>query len=150
MEYRKVKSYVPSPEEVQTQTEWVLFDADGLTLGRLASEIAKRLKGKHKPNYTPFLETGDNVVVINAAKVGLTGKKLTDKIYYSHSRYAGGLKKTTAKELLEGPFPERVIEHAVRGMLPKNRIGRSLFRKLKVYGGSEHPHQSQNPTAVTL
>ncbi len=145
-----MKSHIPSPKEIQDQTEWVIFDAKGVNLGRLATEIARHLKGKHKATYTPFLDMGDHVVVINADKVNLTGRKMTDKVYYRHTRHPGGLKQATAKEILEGEFPERVIEHAVRGMLPKNRLGRAMFRKLKVYGGDEHPHASQQPKEVSI
>ena len=126
---------------------WFTVDAAGKTLGRLASEIAKRLRGKHKPEYTPHVDTGDYIVVINASQVKITGKKSTDKVYYSHSGYPGGLKAITFEKLL-GKFPERVIEKAVKGMLPKNILGRAMYRKLKVYAGSDHPHAAQQPQVL--
>jgi large subunit ribosomal protein L13 len=122
--------------------EWVIVDASDKTLGRLATEVAILLRGKHKPIYTPHLDVGDHVIVLNAAKVKVTGDKLDQKIYYRHSQYPGGLKSTSLKRMME-TYPTRVIEHAVRGMLPHNRLGAAMFRKLKVYPGAEHPHQSQ-------
>jgi large subunit ribosomal protein L13 len=118
------------------------MDASGKTLGRLASEVAGLLKGKHKPIYSPHLDVGDYVIVVNAAKVRVTGNKLTQKIYYRHSQYPGGLKSTSLKRMME-TYPTRVIEHAVKGMLPHNRLGAAMFKKLKVYPGAEHPHQAQ-------
>lgn len=126
---------------------WYTVDAAGKTLGRLASEIARRLRGKHKPEYTPHVDTGDYIVVINASQVKVTGKKSTDKVYYSHSGYPGGLKTITFEKLL-AKSPERVIEKAVKGMLPKNILGRAMYRKLKVYAGSEHPHMAQQPQVL--
>jgi large subunit ribosomal protein L13 len=130
------------PDEVERK--WVVIDAAGQTLGRLATEAASILRGKHKPEFTPHVDTGDFVIIINADKVVLTGKKLSQKIYYRHSRYPGGLKKTLAGDMLKNK-PERMVELAVKGMLPKNRLGRKLFTKLHVYSGSEHPHQAQQP-----
>lgn len=129
--------------------DWYLIDAEGKVLGRLASEIAKRLKGKHKPVYTPHVDTGDFVVVVNADKVFLTGKKLTDKIYYHHTGYPGGIKAITAGKLLMEK-PERLLRIAVRGMLPKNSLGRQMLKKLKVYSGNEHPHEAQTPRLLEL
>jgi large subunit ribosomal protein L13 len=127
--------------------KWHLIDADGMVLGRLASRVAPILKGKTKPIYTPNTDTGDYVVIINADKVRLTGKKLEDKVYYHHSGYPGGIKERTAKELL-AKSPEKIIISAIHGMLPKNKLGRAQIKKLKVYRGSEHPHKSQNPEVL--
>ena len=138
-----MKTYVPKPHEIRR--EWVVMDATDQVLGRFASEVARLLRGKHKPEFTPFLDTGDFVVVVNAKRVRLTGRKQLDKVYYRHSGHPGGLKSETAAEALE-KYPERVIERAVWGMLPKNRLGRRLLRKLKVYAGPEHPHQAQQPS----
>jgi large subunit ribosomal protein L13 len=124
--------------------EWLLIDADGMVLGRLASEVAKLLRGKYKPNYTPHVDCGDNIVIINAEKVKLTGNKLDDKTYIRHSGYPGGQRSRTAKEVL-AKFPERLIENAVKGMLPKNRLGSQLFRNLYVYVGPEHKQEAQQP-----
>ncbi len=132
-----------------TSHNWYLVDASDKTLGRLASEIAKRLRGKHKPIYTPHVDTGDYIIVINANKVKITGNKNKDKIYYSHSGYPGGIKEITFEKLL-AKAPERVIEIAVKGMLPKNPLGRAVYRKLKVYAGSEHPHTAQQPQQLDL
>jgi len=129
--------------------DWWLVDADGKTLGRLASAVAVRLMGKHKPTYTPFLDTGDNVIVINASKVVLTGRKLDQKMYRYHSGYPGGLREVSAGKLL-ARRPGRLIEEAVWGMLPKGRLGRRVFKKLKVYAGSEHPHAAQKPNVLNL
>ena len=129
--------------------EWFLVDASDKTLGRLAAEIAHRLRGKHKAEYTPHVDTGDYIVVINAEKVQVTGNKRTDKIYYSHSGYPGGLKKISFEKLID-KAPERVIQNAVKGMLPRNPLGRAMFRKLKVYAGSEHPHSAQQPQALSI
>ncbi|MGD9252683.1 MAG: 50S ribosomal protein L13 [Holophagae bacterium] len=140
-------SYVPKQDEIQR--DWLVMDASDQVLGRLATEVARVLRGKHKPDYTPFLDTGDFVVVVNADKVRLTGTKLEDKTYYRHSGRPGSLKSETARERLER-YPERIIQSAVWGMLPKNRLGRKLLRKLKVYAGPEHPHAAQQPKAHTL
>ncbi len=137
-----MKSYVPKPDEIRR--EWVVMDASDKVLGRLATQVARLLRGKHKPDFTPFLDTGDFVVVVNAKQVRLTGNKLEDKKYYRHSGKPGSLKVETAKERIE-KYPERVIQAAVWGMLPKNRLGRKLLKKLKVYSGPDHPHQAQQP-----
>ena len=129
--------------------EWVLVDADGQALGRLASEVAKLLRGKHKPNYTPHVDCGDNVVVTNAAKVSLSGKKWESKTYIRHTGYPGGQRSLSAKELL-AKDPARVVEKAVKGMLPKNKLGADLFRNLKVYAGAEHGQEAQKPRVINL
>lgn len=129
--------------------QWYVVDAEGEILGRLASKVAYVLRGKHKPEYTPHVDCGDNVIIINAEKVVLTGNKLTDKEYIRHSGYPGGQKVETPVEMLE-KHPERIIERAIKGMLPKNRLGSELFRNLKVYVGSEHKHEAQNPTKLDL
>ena len=126
---------------------WLLVDAEGQTLGRMATEIAVRLRGKHKPEFTSHIDTGDFVVVVNAEKVQVTGKKATDTLYHAHSGYPGGLKSISFEKLIDRA-PERVIQNAVKGMLPKNALGRAMFKKLKVYAGSEHPHGAQQPQAV--
>ncbi|MFT9850346.1 50S ribosomal protein L13 [Aneurinibacillus sp. REN35] len=135
-------TYMAKPNEVERK--WYVVDAEGQTLGRLASEVAAILRGKFKPEFTPHVDAGDFVVVINAEKIQLSGKKMADKKYYRHSGYQGGLKVTTAGQML-ATKPERVIELAVKGMLPKNRLGRKLIGKLNVYAGTEHPHQAQKP-----
>ncbi len=140
-----MKTYVPK----NVESKWYVVDAEGKTLGRLAAKIAHILRGKHKPDFTPNMATGDFVIVINAEKVRLTGKKLEDKIYTRYSGYQGGLKRIPAGEMLKR-HPERVIEHAVKGMLPKNRLGRKLFKRLKVYAGPNHPHQAQKPEVLEL
>ncbi len=136
------RTYMAKPGEVEQK--WWLIDAEGKTLGRIATEIATLLRGKHKPEYTPHVDTGDFVVVINAEKVRLSGNKLSQKMYYRHSGYYGNLRSFTAREMLE-KHPEELIKHAVKGMLPKNTLGRHMFKKLKVYAGSEHPHEAQQP-----
>jgi large subunit ribosomal protein L13 len=137
-----MKTFVAKPESVQR--EWFLVDAENKTLGRIATQIASRLRGKHKPEYTPHCDTGDYIVVINAEKVKVTGNKAKGKIYYSHTEYVGGLKQISFEKLIE-KAPERVIELAVKGMLPKGPLGRDMFRKLKVYAGTEHKHTAQQP-----
>ena len=139
------KTYVPK----EIEPRWVLVDAQGKTLGRLASEIAKILRGKHRPDYTPNMLTGDYVVVINAEKVHLTGNKLQQKTYTRYSGYPGGLKRIPASTMLER-HPERIIEHAVKGMLPKGPLGRRMFKRLKVYAGEQHPHAAQKPEPIEL
>lgn len=129
--------------------EWYVVDAEGKTLGRLASQVARVLRGKHKPTYTPSLDTGDHVIVVNAEKVKVTGNKAKEKIYYRHSGYPGGL-RAVPYEVMISKKPEAVIEHAVRGMLPHNRLGRSLWKKLKVYRGAEHPHAAQKPKPLEI
>lgn len=142
-----MKTYVPREGEIRR--EWWLVDAEGKTLGRLATEVASRLRGKHKPGFTPFLDTGDHIIVVNAEKVVLTGRKLSDKYYRRHSGYPGGLREVSAKEMIK-KHPERLIESAVKGMLPKGPLGRQMARKLKVYKGPSHPHASQQPQALEL
>ena len=129
--------------------DWYVIDATDKTLGRLATEVARRLRGKHKPEYTPHIDTGDYIVIVNAEKVKATGNKLKDKVYYSHSEYPGGIKSTTLEKMLQS-HPERAIEKAVKGMLPRGPLGYAQFRKLKVYAGADHPHTAQQPTALTL
>jgi len=141
------RTYVTHPEDVQR--DWYVVDASGQTLGRLATEIARIVRGKHKPIYSPSVDVGDYVIVINADKIHVTGQKLDQKIYYRHSGYPGGLTEVSLRRMLE-THPTRVIEHAVRGMLPKNRLGRKMIKKLKVYAGSEHPHEAQQPEALEL
>lgn len=140
-------TYMAKPNEVERK--WYVIDAEGKTLGRLASEAASIIRGKHKPQFTPHVDTGDFVVIINAEKIVLTGRKLQDKKYYRHSMHPGGFKVTTADVLLRTK-PERVLEAAVHGMLPKNRLGDKMKLKLKVYAGAEHPHQAQNPEVWEL
>jgi large subunit ribosomal protein L13 len=142
-----VKTYYAKPAEVER--EWLLIDATDMVLGRLASEIAKILKGKNKPTYTPHVDTGDFVIVVNANKIRLTGNKAEKKAYFHHSGYPGGLREVSYRRMLEH-HPERVLEKAVKGMLPKNTLGRAMNRKLKVYAGPEHPHQAQKPRQITL
>lgn len=140
-------TYSAKPSEVKR--EWFVVDAEGKALGRLASEIASRLRGKHKPIYTPHIDTGDYIVVINAEKVEVTGKKFTDKIYYRHTGYIGNLKSITFDKL-QAQRPERIIELAVKGMLPKGPLGRDMYRKLKVYAGPEHNHHAQKPVTLEV
>jgi large subunit ribosomal protein L13 len=142
-----MKTYVTKTGEVER--EWYVVDASGQTLGRLSTQVARILRGKHKPTYSPAVDVGDYVIVVNAEKVHVTGRKLDQKMYYHYSGYPGGLKKTTLRDLRQ-KFPTRVIEHAVRGMLPKNRLGRRMFKKLKVYAGPDHPHAAQQPTLWDL
>ena len=142
-----MNSYMANPDKVERK--WYVVDADGQTLGRLASEIAKVLRGKNKPIYTPHIDTGDYVIVVNADKVKVTGKKLDQKIYYRHSDYVGGMKETTLREMMDKK-PERVIELAVKGMLPKGPLGRAMIKKLHVYAGPEHNHAAQKPEVLTF
>jgi large subunit ribosomal protein L13 len=138
-----------SAREEDVQRDWHVVDAQGQTLGRLATQVATLLRGKHKPYYTPHVDCGDYVIVVNAEKIHVTGNKMSQKIYYRHSGYPGGLKQVTLRDQLQ-KFPGRVVEQAVRGMLPKNRLGRRMFKKLKVYAGPDHPHQAQQPKSVQL
>ena len=131
------------------QRSWYVIDAEGQTLGRLATEVALRLRGKHKTEYTPHVDTGDYIVVVNAEKVKVTGRKASDKTYYRHTGHPGGLKEATFTQMIERS-PEKVIELAVKGMLPRNPLGRAMYRKLKVYAGQEHPHDAQQPETLTL
>ena len=142
-----MNSYMANPDKVERK--WYVVDADGQTLGRLASEIAKVLRGKNKPIYTPHIDTGDYVIVVNADKVKVTGKKLDQKIYYRHSDYVGGMKEFTLREMMDRK-PERVIELAVKGMLPKGPLGRAMIKKLHVYAGTEHNHAAQKPEVLTF
>jgi len=142
-----MKTYQAKKEELEYK--WYLVNADGKVLGRLATELAKILKGKNKPTYTPHLDTGDFVIVVNAGKLTLTGKKMKDKIYYHHTGYPGGIKEMSAEKLL-AKKPTEMIRMAVRGMLPKNILGRQMLRKLKVYAGPNHPHEAQKPVAINI
>ena len=142
-----MKTFMASASTIERK--WYVVDATGYTLGRLASEVAKVLRGKNKPTYTPSMDTGDYVIVINAEKINVTGKKLDQKIYYNHSGWVGGLKETTLREMLN-KHPERVIEHAVKGMLPKGPLGREMYTKLHVYAGPEHKHEAQKPEVLTF
>ena len=142
-----MKTFSAKPAEVKR--DWYVVDATGKTLGRLSSEIARRLRGKHKPEYTPHVDTGDYIVVVNAEKVRATGSKATDKVYYKHTGFVGNMKSITLEKLLQRA-PERVIEIAVKGMLPKNPLGRAMYRKLKVYAGSQHNHAAQQPKPLEI
>ncbi len=142
-----MKTFSAKPAEVERS--WYLVDASGKTLGRMATEIARRLRGKHKPEFTPHVDTGDYIVVINANKVYVSGNKETGKIYYKHTGFVGGMKETPLNKMRE-THPERIIELAVKGMLPKNSLGRAMFRKLKVYAGPEHQHQAQKPETLDI
>ena len=142
-----MKTYMANPDKIERK--WYVVDAEGCTLGRLASEVAKVLRGKNKPEYTPHIDTGDYVIVVNAAKVKVTGKKLQQKIYYNHSDYVGGMRETTLAEMM-AKKPEKVIELAVKGMLPKGPMGRDMIKKLHVYAGAEHANQAQKPEVLTF
>ena len=142
-----MKTYMANPDKIERK--WYVDDAEGQTLGRLAAEVAKVLRGKNKPEFTPHIDTGDNVIVINAEKIKVTGKKLDQKVYYHHSDYVGGMKETTLREMM-AKKPEQVIELAVKGMLPKGPLGRTMIKKLHVYAGAEHAHQAQKPEVLTF
>ncbi|MBT9782267.1 50S ribosomal protein L13 [Coprococcus comes] len=142
-----MKTYMANPDKIERK--WYVVDAEGQTLGRLAAEVAKVLRGKNKPEFTPHIDTGDNVIVINAEKIKVTGKKLDQKVYYHHSDYVGGMKETTLREMM-AKKPEQVIELAVKGMLPKEPLGRTMIKKLHVYAGAEHAHQAQKPEVLTF
>lgn len=142
-----MQTYMANPDKIERK--WYVIDADGCTLGRLASGVASVLRGKNKPQFTPHVDTGDYVIIVNADKIKVTGKKLEQKIYYNHSDYVGGMRETTLKEML-AKKPERVIELAVKGMLPKGPLGRSMYTKLFVYAGPEHKHEAQKPEALTF
>jgi large subunit ribosomal protein L13 len=144
-----VKKYTSSAKSSDNPQKWYVVDANGAVLGRLASQVAHRLRGKHNPSFTPHADTGDWVIVINAEKIVLTGRKMDQKMYYRHSGYIGNLKQMNAKELLEKK-PEELVRSAVKGMLPKNRLGRRQFKKLKVYTGSAHPHEAQQPEIIHI
>ena len=140
-------TYMQKKEDVKRN--WYVVDAEGLTLGRLATQVASVLRGKHKPTYTPHIDCGDYVIVVNASKVNLTGNKLDDKVYYNHSGYTGGLRERTARTMKE-KYPEEMIERAIKGMLPKGRLGRQMYRKLFVYAGENHPHTAQQPVELKI
>ncbi|CAB0150969.1 50S ribosomal protein L13 [Pseudidiomarina piscicola] len=142
-----MSTFVAKPETVQR--DWYVIDAEGKTLGRLATEIARRLRGKHKPEYTPHVDTGDYIIIVNAEKVAVTGRKAQNKIYYSHSGYPGGIKEINFEKLI-AKAPEMVIQKAVKGMLPRGPLGRAMFRKLKVYAGTEHNHVAQQPKQLEI
>ena len=142
-----MKTYMANPDKIERK--WYVVDAEGQTLGRLAAEVAKVLRGKNKPEFTPHIDTGDNVIVINAEKIKVTGKKLDQKVYYHHSDYVGGMKETTLREMM-AKKPEQVIELAVKGMLPKGPLGRTMIKKLHLYVGAEHAHQAQKPEVLTF
>ena len=139
-----------SASPATVEKKWVLIDAEGLVVGRLASTVANILRGKHKTSFTPHVDCGDNVIIINAGKVKFTGKKLTDKVYYKHTGYAGGIKAITPQKVLEGRFPERVLEKAVERMIPRGPLGRDQMRALHLYNGTEHPHGGQNPELLDV
>ena len=142
-----MKTFMQRKEDVQR--DWYVIDAEGQTLGRLASKVANVLRGKHKPTYTPHVDGGDYVIIVNAEKIVLTGNKLNGKIYYNHSRYTGGLRERTAKEMVE-KYPVEMVERAVKGMLPKGRLGRQMYKKLFVYEGENHPHSAQKPKELKI
>ncbi len=142
-----MSTFVPSGINLEAQRTWFVVDADGQTVGRLATRIASILRGKHKPTYTPFIDMGDHVVIVNAEKVVFKGNKLQDKMYRHHTGYPGGLKEVSARDLMER-HPERVLEQAIKGMLPKNKLGRAMAKKLKVYVGPNHPHEAQKPVPL--
>ena len=143
-----MKTFSQKPAEVEKK--WVLIDAEGLVVGRLASLVALRLRGKHKATFTPHVDDGDNVIIINADKAVLTGRKYTDKKYYWHTGYPGGIKERTARQIFEGRFPERVVEKAIERMLPRGPLGRRQMKNLRVYKGSEHPHEAQQPETLDI
>src|ERR1700750_2265006 len=143
-----MKTYSAKPAEVDKK--WVVIDANGLVVGRLASLVALRLRGKHKPTFTPHVDCGDNVIIVNAAKVVLTGRKVERKVYHHHTGFIGGIKERTAKSILEGRFPERIVEKAVERMLPRGPLGRVQLGNLRVYPGPEHPHEAQQPETVDI
>ena len=143
-----MKTFAATPSDIEKS--WILIDAEGLVLGRLASLVAMRLRGKHKAMFTPSMDCGDNVIIINAEKVALTGKKRTDKHYYWHTGYPGGIKSRTAEKILEGKHPERVLQKAIERMLPRGPLARKQLKNLKVYAGPEHPHEAQNPVKLDV
>ena len=143
-----MKTYSAKPADIEKK--WILIDAENMVVGRLAAVIATRLRGKHLPTFTPHMDCGDHVVVINADKVKFTGKKMDDKKYYRHTGYPGGIKETTPEKIMEGKFPERVVEMAVKRMLPRGPLGRQQLTNLKVYAGSEHPHEAQSPETLDV
>ena len=143
-----MKTY--SAKAAEIEKKWVLIDAKGLVVGRLATIVAIRLRGKHKPSYTPHMDDGDNVIIVNASKVVLTGRKVEQKVYYHHTNFIGGIKERSAKSILEGRFPERIVEKAVERMLPRGPLGRKQLGNLRVYAGAEHPHAAQNPEPLDV
>jgi large subunit ribosomal protein L13 len=143
-----MKTFTQKPAEVEKK--WIIIDAEGLVVGRLASLVALRLRGKHKATFTPHVDDGDNVIIINAEKVVLTGKKYTDKKYYWHTGYPGGIKERTARAIIEGRFPERVVEKAIERMIPRGPLGRRQMKNLRVYAGAEHPHEAQSPEILDV
>lgn len=143
-----MKTYTAKPAEIEKK--WILIDAEGVVLGRLATIVAMRLRGKHKPTFTPHMDMGDNVIIINADKVQMTGKKRDDKTYYWHTNHPGGIKSRTARQILEGNHPERVVIKAVERMISRNRLGRAQMSNLRVYAGSEHPHEAQQPEVLDV
>ena len=143
-----MKTYVTKPADVEKK--WVLIDGTNLVVGRLASIVARRLRGKHKPSFTPHVDDGDNVIIINADKIALTGRKRQDKIYYWHTGHIGGIKQRTARQILEGKFPERVVEKAVQRMMPEGPLARRQLKNLRVYAGSAHPHEAQQPETIDI
>lgn len=143
-----MKTFSLKPADVDKK--WVVIDAENIVLGRLAALVASRLRGKHKPSYTPHVDCGDHIIIINADKVALTGKKLTDKKYYWHTGYPGGIKERTAGQFLDGRFPERVLEKAITRMIPRSPLGRTQLKNLRIYAGSEHPHEAQKPETLDI
>jgi large subunit ribosomal protein L13 len=143
-----MKTFTATPADIDKK--WILIDAEGVVLGRLASIVAMRLRGKHKPSFTPHMDMGDNVIIINADKVQMTGKKRTDKIYYRHTGYPGGIKSKTAGEILEGKYPERVVTMAVKRMLPGGKLSRTQMTNLRVYASADHPHEAQSPEVLDV
>ncbi len=143
-----MKTYTAKPSEIERK--WFVIDAEGVVLGRLAAIVSQYLRGKHKPTYTPNIDTGDNIVIINADKVKLTGKKLSDKVYYWHTGHPGGIKQRTAEQILGGEHPERVIEKAVQRMITRSPLGRQQMKKLHIYAGNEHPHEAQQPEVLDV
>jgi len=143
-----MKTFTATPADIEKK--WIIIDAEGVVLGRLASIVAMRLRGKHKASFTPHMDMGDNVIVINADKIQMTGKKRTDKIYYRHTGHPGGIKQRTAGQILEGKYPERVVTMAVKRMLPGNKLSRDVMTNLRVYAGPEHPHEAQSPEVLDV
>jgi large subunit ribosomal protein L13 len=142
--------YTRSAKPAEVVKQWVVIDATDLVVGRLAAQIALRLRGKHLPHFTPHVDTGDNVIVINAEKVAFTGRKVEQQVYYKHTGFPGGIKERTAKQILEGRFPERVLEAAVKRMMPRGPLGRQQMKNLRIYAGAEHPHEAQQPVALDI
>ena len=143
-----MKTFTATPADIDKK--WILIDAEGVVLGRLASIVAMRLRGKHKPTFTPHMDMGDNVIVVNADKVQITGRKRTDRMYYRHTGYPGGIRSTNAEQILAGKHPERVVELAVKRMLPGNRLSRKLMTNLRIYAGTDHPHEAQSPETLDV